>query len=55
MSIISWIVMIRKATYLNSIGRGNVQFLNEWSHVATDLSVLENTGEQRRPRTWAGG
>ncbi len=45
MSLISWIVMVRKATYLNRIGKGNVQFLNEWSHVATDLSALENTGD----------
>ena len=42
MSVISWFVMIRKAAYLNSIGKGNVRFLNEWSHVATDLSALEN-------------
>ena len=43
MFMVSATVMIRKATYLNSIGRGNVRFLNEWSHVATDLSALENT------------
>jgi len=45
MFIISATVMIRKATYLNSIGKGNVRFLNEWSHVASDLSALENTGD----------
>jgi len=43
MSIISWTVMVRKAAYLNRIGKGNVQFLDEWSHIATDLSALENT------------
>jgi biopolymer transport protein ExbB len=43
MSIISWVVMVRKAAYLGQIGKGNVTFLNEWSHVATDLSALENT------------
>jgi len=42
MSLISWFVMIRKAAYLNSIGKGNVRFLNEWSHIANDLSALEN-------------
>jgi len=42
MSVISWVVMVRKATYLNRIGRGNVQFLNEWSHIAYDLSAIEN-------------
>ena len=43
MSCISWFVMVRKASYLNKIGKGNSQFLDEWSHVATDLSALENT------------
>jgi biopolymer transport protein ExbB len=42
MSIISWVVMVRKATYLNGIGRGNVKFLNEWSHIAFDLSAIED-------------
>ncbi len=41
MSVISWVVMVRKAAYLNRIGKGNVKFLNEWSHVANDLSALE--------------
>ena len=42
MSLISWVVMLRKVGYLNRIGGGNVKFLNEWSHVANDLSALEN-------------
>jgi biopolymer transport protein ExbB len=33
--------MVRKASYLNRIGKGNVRFLEEWSHVANDLSALE--------------
>ncbi len=41
MSVISWYVMIRKAAYLNRVGKGNVQFLENWSHVANDLSVLD--------------
>jgi len=45
MFAISSTVMIRKASYLNRIGKGNVQFLDEWSHVAADLSALENTGD----------
>ena len=43
MSVISWFVMVRKAAYLNRIGKGNVNFLNEWSHISADLSALENT------------
>ncbi len=42
MAVISWFVMINKASYLNKIGKGNSRFLDEWSHVATDLSALEN-------------
>jgi len=49
MSVISWWVMVRKALYLNSIGKGNEQFLAEWSHVATDLSVLDaGTGDHAK-------
>jgi biopolymer transport protein ExbB len=42
MSAVSWVVMIRKATYLNRISKGNMEFLNEWHHVANDLSILES-------------
>ncbi len=41
MSVVSWVVMVRKAMYLNRISKGNVDFLNEWSHVANDLSVID--------------
>jgi biopolymer transport protein ExbB len=42
MGAVSWLVMIRKALYLNRVVRGNVQFLSEWRHVANDLSVLDS-------------
>lgn len=42
MFVISWTVMVKKGLLLKRIGRGNAQFLKEWSHVAADLSVLEN-------------
>jgi biopolymer transport protein ExbB len=42
MSVISWLVMVGKASYLNRVGKGNEMFLKEWRQVATDLSVLEN-------------
>jgi biopolymer transport protein ExbB len=41
MSIVSWVVMIGKASYLNRISAGNQLFLKEWRHVANDLSVLD--------------
>ncbi|HVS52037.1 MAG TPA: DUF2341 domain-containing protein [Opitutaceae bacterium] len=45
MSIVSWVVMIGKARYLNRVGAGNERFLREWRHVATDLSVLDHADD----------
>lgn len=42
MSVISWLVMVGKAGYLQKTGKGNELFLQEWRQVATDLSVLED-------------
>jgi biopolymer transport protein ExbB len=42
MSLISWLVMIGKAKYLNQVSRSNELFLKEWRKVAADLSVLDN-------------
>jgi biopolymer transport protein ExbB len=42
MFIISWGVMIGKAMYLNGVGKGNELFLEEWRHVATNLSVIDD-------------
>jgi len=49
MGVVSWIVMIGKARYLNRVGRGNAQFLEQWRKVASDLSVLdaENADQAR--------
>jgi biopolymer transport protein ExbB len=41
MGVISWLVMIAKASYINKVVKANEHFLKEWSHVANDLSVLE--------------
>lgn len=53
MSIISWVVMISKARYLNRVGAGNDRFLREWRHVASDLSVLDQADGQHA-RTLGG-
>lgn len=42
MMLISWIVMIGKAQYLNRVAKGNSEFLKEWRHVASDLSALDS-------------
>ena len=44
MAIISWSVMISKASYLSKITKGNDHFLKEWRHVAADLTVLDDPG-----------
>ncbi len=41
MSIISWVVMISKALYLNRVVKSNAEFIREWNKVAADLSVID--------------
>ncbi len=47
MSLVSWVVMIGKAKYLNQVGRSNELFLKEWRKVAADLSVLDTTDDAK--------
>jgi biopolymer transport protein ExbB len=48
MFAVSFLVMIGKATYLRAVGKGNDRFLEEWSHIATDLAKLDaEEGEAR--------
>ncbi|HWB59763.1 MAG TPA: MotA/TolQ/ExbB proton channel family protein, partial [Chthoniobacteraceae bacterium] len=42
MAIISWCVMISKASYLGKITKGNNHFLGEWRHVVSDLTILDD-------------
>lgn len=41
MAVVSWSVMFSKASYLNKIKKGNEQFMKQWSHVAADLTILD--------------
>ncbi|MCE0484093.1 MAG: DUF2341 domain-containing protein [Methylacidiphilales bacterium] len=43
MSAISWFVMVTKFFYINGVSRANREFLQEWQHVASDLTVLDHT------------
>jgi biopolymer transport protein ExbB len=47
MSVVSWYVMITKFIYVNLVQKGNKLFLNEWRHVARDLTVLDHTDLER--------
>ena len=53
MMVISWLVMVHKASYLNAISKGNALFLKEWRHMAGDLTVLDHA-DADGPRPWAG-
>lgn len=44
MSLVSWWVMVGKALYLNRTGKANGVFLKVWSHLARDLTGLEDEG-----------
>jgi len=40
MSLISWWVMISKASYLNKVAKGNAEFMKVWHYVSANLSLL---------------
>lgn len=42
MAIGSWVVMVQKVRYLNSISEGNELFMKQWRSVAQDLTVLDD-------------
>ena len=42
MSVISWLVMVAKGSYLNAIAKGNALFMKEWIHISTDLTVMDD-------------
>ena len=42
MSVISWLVMVAKGSYLNAISKGNALFMKEWIHISTDLTVMDD-------------
>jgi biopolymer transport protein ExbB len=47
MAIISWIVMLQKAAYLNRVAKGNVRFLSQFGEAGADLdSLLRLDGAQ---------
>ncbi len=46
MAVISWYVMVTKVRYLNGLTKGNKLFLAQWSHVASDLTVLDDSNPE---------
>jgi biopolymer transport protein ExbB len=53
MAVVSWAVMINRLGYLNKVGKGNARFLQEWNHLARDLTALDH-GDAENLRTLGG-
>jgi biopolymer transport protein ExbB len=53
MAIISWTVMVTKASFLNKNAKGSTHFLKAWTHVASDLTVLDG-GDLDHAKTLGG-
>ena len=53
MAVLSWYVMVSKTRYLNGLTAGNEAFLEQWRHVAADLTVLDDD-DVEQSRTLGG-
>jgi biopolymer transport protein ExbB len=53
MFAVSWTVMIRKASYVNRVSKGNAEFLDQWKSLSNDLSVLDD-GNSDQAKTMGG-
>lgn len=47
MSAISWIVMILKNNYIQSLSRGSKEFMNQWHHLAKDITALDTEDPEK--------
>ena len=55
MMIISWFVMITKASYLNATSKGNALFMKEWRRMSADLTALDSEDEAGEHLKTMGG
>ncbi|WP_159729626.1 DUF2341 domain-containing protein [Methylosinus sp. Ce-a6] len=46
MAVISWVVMIDRATYLNRQARANERFMDSFRDIATDLTALDHDDDR---------
>lgn len=46
MAVISWVVMIDRATYLNRQARANERFIDSFREIATDLTALDHDDDR---------
>jgi len=48
MAVVTWIVMVTKFFALLKIEKGTAQFIEEWSHVSSDLTALDDEKEVKK-------
>ncbi len=53
MAVISWVVMIDRASYLNRQAKANAQFMKSFREIATDLAALDH-GDGGKVSTFGG-
>jgi biopolymer transport protein ExbB len=47
MSAISWIVMVAKFSYIKGLSRGSKEFINEWHHLAGNITALDTSDPEK--------
>jgi len=47
MSAVSWVVMVVKYRYITSLSRGSREFMNQWHHLAGDLTALDTDDAEK--------
>ena len=47
MAVVSWTVMFTKTAFLNRNARGSDHFMKAWTHVATDLTALDDADPEQ--------
>ncbi len=53
LSLISWFVMIGKNSYISSLRKNNDRFMEQWHHLAADLTALDS-GDDDNAKTLGG-
>ena len=47
MSAISWIVMVAKYRYINSLSMGSKEFMSQWHHLSKDITALDTDDAEK--------
>jgi biopolymer transport protein ExbB len=47
MSALSWVVMVGKFNYIKGLTRGSREFINEWHHLASNITELDTSDPEK--------